>query len=368
MKTKKQLRKPENWQDFESLCKKLWGEIWRCPEIKKNGRVGQSQFGVDVYGIPNGETSYYGIQCKGKDDYTAASLTESEIKSEIEKAKLFQPILKKYYIVTTANKDATIESIVREINIKHINDGLFEVHLFCWEDIVDLIEENPVTYNYYVNSQNFIVNHNISVMFQDESSLLTKKVKFTKKTTRYIDKTQNILIDLPILMRASFLSKPLAVNNLFYGDNRENLSTVYFRLKILNSGNVAIEDYNIVFSLNGKYQEFGRVSKYSPFLKTTPTYNVYRKLNDFEFIGNNNILVPQNFVVTDEMFILADNLSSQELVLKWQLLSRDYSTSGELNILTLLEIEEETITKFVEDGQAPRVETEILECFAEVEK
>ena len=23
-----QLQKPDNWQDFESLCKKLWGEIW----------------------------------------------------------------------------------------------------------------------------------------------------------------------------------------------------------------------------------------------------------------------------------------------------------------------------------------------------
>jgi hypothetical protein len=49
MKAKKQLRKPENWQDFESLCKKLWGEIWNCPEIKKNGRKGQPQHGVDIY-------------------------------------------------------------------------------------------------------------------------------------------------------------------------------------------------------------------------------------------------------------------------------------------------------------------------------
>ena len=72
---KKQLRKPENWQDFESLCKVLWGEIWNCPEIKKNGRTGQTQHGVDVYGTPQGETEYYGIQCKGKDDYIDAELS-----------------------------------------------------------------------------------------------------------------------------------------------------------------------------------------------------------------------------------------------------------------------------------------------------
>ena len=66
-----QIRKPENWQDFEKLCKKLWGEIWNCPDtIKRNGRLGQSQRGVDVYGIPKGESHYYGIQCKGKNDYT----------------------------------------------------------------------------------------------------------------------------------------------------------------------------------------------------------------------------------------------------------------------------------------------------------
>lgn len=35
MQISKSLPKPQNWQDFETLCKKLWGEIWSCPEIKK---------------------------------------------------------------------------------------------------------------------------------------------------------------------------------------------------------------------------------------------------------------------------------------------------------------------------------------------
>ena len=79
MEAKKQLRKPENWEDFERLCKKLWGEIWDCKEIKMNGRKGQSQHGVDIYGIPKGENYYSGIQCKGKDDYTHKQLAENEI-------------------------------------------------------------------------------------------------------------------------------------------------------------------------------------------------------------------------------------------------------------------------------------------------
>ena len=70
MKISQSLPRPENWQDFESLCKKLWGEIWSCAEIKKNGRSGQKQAGINLYGILKGETSYFGIQCKGKDKYT----------------------------------------------------------------------------------------------------------------------------------------------------------------------------------------------------------------------------------------------------------------------------------------------------------
>ena len=73
----KSLRKPSNWQDFESLCKKLWGEIWNCPEIKKNGRSGQIQLGVDIYGVPAGKSRYCGIQCKAKDEDINARLTKA---------------------------------------------------------------------------------------------------------------------------------------------------------------------------------------------------------------------------------------------------------------------------------------------------
>lgn len=75
---KKQLRKPENWQDFESLCKILQGEIWNCLEIKKNGRTGQAQHRIDVYGTPQFETEYYGSQGKGKDNYTNSELKEND--------------------------------------------------------------------------------------------------------------------------------------------------------------------------------------------------------------------------------------------------------------------------------------------------
>ena len=128
MKGKLQLRKPENWQDFESLCKKLWGEIWGCPStIKKHGRTGQEQHGVDIYALPKGENAYFGIQCKGKDDYANSQLTIKEIDDEISKALTFTPTLKSFYFATSANKDAKIEAYVRQKNLESIAKGGFSI-------------------------------------------------------------------------------------------------------------------------------------------------------------------------------------------------------------------------------------------------
>src|ERR1700744_6386870 len=106
MESPKTLRRPANWQDFETLCKRLWGEIWQCPEIQKNGRLGQEQSGIDIYGIPINEFEYFGIQCKGKSEYNDflyqhPQFTEAEIDKEVENARRFKPTLKKLYLATT---------------------------------------------------------------------------------------------------------------------------------------------------------------------------------------------------------------------------------------------------------------------------
>ena len=68
-----QLKKPSNWQDFEKLCKLLWGEIWSCEDsIKRHGRQGQNQHGVDVFSYVEKYGGYCGIQCKGKDDFATS--------------------------------------------------------------------------------------------------------------------------------------------------------------------------------------------------------------------------------------------------------------------------------------------------------
>jgi hypothetical protein len=146
---KKSIPKPSNWQDFESLCKMLWGEMWSISDkIKQNGRLGQGQAGVDVYGIPKGNSKYSGIQCKGKSDDLKSKLTTKEIDKEIENAKTFKPELETFIFATTSNKDVKLEQYVREKDIENRKNGGFEILLYCWEDIADLIETNRNTFNY----------------------------------------------------------------------------------------------------------------------------------------------------------------------------------------------------------------------------
>ena len=110
-----QIPTPGNWQDFETLCSDLWREIWKDPNTQKNGRQGQPQHGVDVYGRPNQRNLWAGVQCKGKDNLTNKTLTETEVKAEVQKAKFFEPKLSQFIIATTGPKDNKIEKLGRKI-------------------------------------------------------------------------------------------------------------------------------------------------------------------------------------------------------------------------------------------------------------
>lgn len=264
MEISKTLRRPSNWQDFEILCKKLWGEIWSCPEIKKNGREGQTQHGVDISGIPFGENEYYGIQCKGKDEYTNKQLTEDEITTEIEKAKLFTPSLKKLYFATTAAKDAKIEEFVRKKNIENKANGLFEVHIFSWEDIVELIDENKQTHDYYLKSQNYKSVKSVSVTFQDELTEITVTPKFKKTITHFRQKIvpaipsisefispMGRLLDIITRQQDQFARTSPVLVQARPTTTQINQSYCEIYFQIHNTGLEALEEYKLFFSFEG---------------------------------------------------------------------------------------------------------------------
>ena len=48
----KQIPPPKSWEKFEDLIRALFAAVWASPLAQKNGRSGQEQHGVDVYGTP----------------------------------------------------------------------------------------------------------------------------------------------------------------------------------------------------------------------------------------------------------------------------------------------------------------------------
>ena len=138
----KQIPPPASWDEFEDMCCDLWRLLWNNPNAQKNGRQGQAQAGVDVYGQPDGGSEWAGVQCKGKDNYAEKTLTEKELRDEVNKAKKFTPpITKEYVMATTGLRDAKIQQVAREITQQHQKEGLFPVHVWFWEDIRNKLAE-----------------------------------------------------------------------------------------------------------------------------------------------------------------------------------------------------------------------------------
>ncbi len=132
---------PTTWESFENLCRDLWAEEWNYTNTQKNGRKGQPQNGVDVYGEPK-PNYWVGVQAKVKGQLPAKTLNITELHAEIEKAKNFIPKLKEYIVATTGSKDVNIQEEARKITEKNRKNGLFDVFVYCWEDIEPLLKKH----------------------------------------------------------------------------------------------------------------------------------------------------------------------------------------------------------------------------------
>lgn len=349
----KGLRKPTNWQDFESLCKKLWGEIWEIPnKIKKNGRLGQNQSGIDVYGIPKNETEYWGIQCKGKDDYTHAKLTAKEVDEEIEKASKFQPKLKVFIIATTSNKDSEIEEYVRIKDIGSRNKGDFEILLYCWEDIVDLIESNKETFDYYVNEQKYQTKYSLKAYLNDFKNEVTIHPTFERFIIKYqVSEKINSQADLlAALTSQSKLKIPLINLNPFgIGKSTWNVndSKRSFELIIANEGNAVIEDWRIEFTIDEKFKKISDTISDSIYSIITPNRRVYIEENQITYSPLNNEPLIQKDNRYFKIYIIPDG-REYEIPIRWKVLARDYSDEGILTIKVKPTFEDEIHYNYVD--------------------
>jgi hypothetical protein len=140
----KQIVAPRDWTVFEDLCLAIFRAEWSDPLALKNGRAGQPQHGVDVYGSPRAaRDTFYGVQCKGKDRGYRSKATVKELKAELAKAGKFSPKLDHWIFATSASKDQKLQQAARELSAARKGQGLFPVTALGWEDIQSLLAQHP---------------------------------------------------------------------------------------------------------------------------------------------------------------------------------------------------------------------------------
>lgn len=125
-------------EEFESMCRAAMALRWNSPNLQKNGRKGQRQQGVDVYG-PDEIGRQVGIQCK---NYTA-SPSMTLIKKEIANAEKFKGQLSALFIAASGDFDSKLQQEVRLLSEQRVAAGKFAVSMLFWDEIIDGLQLNP---------------------------------------------------------------------------------------------------------------------------------------------------------------------------------------------------------------------------------
>jgi cellulose synthase operon protein C len=124
-------RYPANYAEFETSCMRLAEKYFNTPNALKNGRTGQPQKGVDVWGYRNRDMRRpFGVQCKLKT--TGADLTEAEVREEWAKALEFRTPIDEFFIWTTANNDVEMDELARELALEHLDATGRSVEFYVW--------------------------------------------------------------------------------------------------------------------------------------------------------------------------------------------------------------------------------------------
>lgn len=131
--------RPLYWQDFEDLTQGMFREVYGDPNAQKNGRSGQAQSGVDVYGRDQ-QGELVGIQCKRLDEVGPGGeflpggvLTATIITTEIANAESFKPKLQQFVIATTAKNDEKMQKEIRLIDEDRRAHNKFGVNVWYWD-------------------------------------------------------------------------------------------------------------------------------------------------------------------------------------------------------------------------------------------
>ena len=124
---------PTDWSEFEDITRSSLKVKWRSSDMQRNGRNGQKQHGVDVFGHDD-LSRFVGIQCRNKDD---TRLKMKEVVEAIAAAEKFRVPLAAFYMATTLSRDAKLQAEVLTVSDARVRAGKFPVGILFWEDLYE---------------------------------------------------------------------------------------------------------------------------------------------------------------------------------------------------------------------------------------
>jgi hypothetical protein len=134
---------PKNHADFERKAVVLFREILKDPSVKRLGRDGQEQFGVDLIGYRDEKVSkIVGIQCKKK--APTSTLTADEVCAEVKKALKYSPKLQEYIIITSAKNDTALDQLAQKLSLAQAKKRRkIRIEVWGWGTLEELIDQYP---------------------------------------------------------------------------------------------------------------------------------------------------------------------------------------------------------------------------------
>lgn len=354
MKITQTLRKPANWQDFESLCLLLWREEWKSEDLKKNGRNGQAQNGVDISGHKYGENEYSGIQCKCKPGNKP--LTTEEIDVEINNAKAFKPSLSRLIFATTADKDATIEEYVRIKDDENRKNSLFSIDIKSWQDIIDLLELNKPVLNAYLDI--VAEDYAVDIAFDNGNEEKTIRPKYSR--ILYMEPTPKVEAPKDVKQKSeynnalspfqsiaaiaeSFTPPVMATVKIVRGHIKTNYSYCPLKIQVVNQGRTPVDDYKIIFHFDNEGVKFIRNNVEKKMTFPDISFNGIPNVsleNGFGVTMYGNSIIPGDEAISDDFYVRVP-YDVPEVIISWKLLSRHFSTEGKLKLIVEKEFVEE---------------------------
>jgi hypothetical protein len=124
--------RPKEWSEFQDITLSALKIRWNSPSLQQNGRSGQAQAGVDIFG-PDNLGRAVGVQCKSTTD----ELELRDIETEIEKAETFEPSLTAFFVATAGDRDVKIQTELRVLSEKRLVQARFPVGILFWEDLME---------------------------------------------------------------------------------------------------------------------------------------------------------------------------------------------------------------------------------------